>query len=72
MTIIVLFYTELKQTIFNLWYSTSEPWAPQGENEHFPPLEIGTKIQNFIENLTSTAQLRLIDLIIAMTVYLPL
>ena len=36
-----------------------------------PPLEIGTKNQNFIENLTSATQLGLIDLIIAMTVYFP-
>jgi len=48
MTIIVLFCTELKETIFNSLYSTSEPWAPQGENEHLPPLEIGTENQNFI------------------------
>jgi len=43
---------------------------PQGENEHLLPLEIGTNNQNFIENLTSAAQFRLIELIIAKTVYL--
>jgi len=32
-------------------------------------LEIGTKNQNFLENLTSAAQFRLIDLFLAMTVY---
>jgi len=32
-------------------------------------LEIGTKNQNFLENLTSAVQFRLIDLFIAMTVY---
>ena len=35
-------------------------------------LEIGTKNQNFLENLTSAAQLRLIDLFIALTVYFPI
>jgi len=70
--LLVLFYTELKQTSFNSWYSTSETRVPQGENEHLPPLEIGTKIQNFIENLTSTAQFRLIGWLIALIiVYLP-
>jgi len=32
-----------------------------------PSLEIGTKNQNFLENLKSTAQFRLIDLFLAMT-----
>jgi len=31
--------------------------------------EFGTKNQNFLENLMSAAQFRLIDLFIAMTVY---
>jgi len=34
-------------------------------------LVTGTKNQNVIENLTSAAQLLLIDLILAITVYLP-
>jgi len=35
MTIIVVFYTELKQTILNSWYSTSEPWAAAGGERAF-------------------------------------
>jgi len=35
----------------------------------FSFLEIGTKNQNFLENLTSAAQFRLIDIFLAMTVY---
>jgi len=27
------------------------PWASRGGNGHLPPLEIGTKNQNFFENL---------------------
>ena len=71
MTIVVLFCTEIKQTILNSLYSKSETWAAAGGERAFAPLEIGTKNQNFIENLTSAAQFRLIDLIISMTVYLP-
>jgi len=45
---------------------------PQGaQNGHLPTLEIGSKNQNFLENMQSAAQFRLIDLILAMTVYLP-
>jgi len=36
-----------------------------------PPLKNGTKNQKFLENLKSEAQFRLIDLIPALTVYLP-
>jgi len=36
----------------------------------FPLLEIGPKNQNFLENLKSAAQFQLINLILAMTVYL--
>jgi len=43
----------------------------RGGNEHSLPLDIGTKKQNFLENLTSAAQFQLIDLLLAMTVYLP-
>jgi len=35
------------------------------------PLEIGSKKQKFIENLKSAVSFRLIGLILAMTVYLP-
>jgi len=35
-------------------------------------MESGTKNQDFLENLTSAAQFRLIDLFLAVTVYLPL
>jgi len=42
------------------------------QNGHFPPLEIGPKKEkNFLENMKSAAQFRLIDLILAMTVYSP-
>ena len=45
---------------------------PQGvQNGHFPPLEIGTKNQNLLENVTSAAPFRLIDLFLTMTVYQP-
>jgi len=36
-----------------------------------PPLKNGTKNQKFLDNLKSEAQFRLIDLIPALTVYLP-
>jgi len=38
MTIVVLFYTGLKQTIFNSWYSTSEIWVAVGGERVFAPL----------------------------------
>jgi len=41
------------------------------QNGHFPPLAIGPKNQDFLENMKSAAQFRLIELILAMTVYLP-
>jgi len=44
------------------------PWVKTGI---CPSLEIGTKNQNFLENVTSAAQLRLIDLNLAMTIYVP-
>ena len=52
------------------------PWGhgrPQGgQNGHLPPpLKNGTKNQKFLDNLKSDAQFRLIDLIPALTVYLP-
>jgi len=36
-----------------------------------PILEIATQNQNVLENLTSLVRFRLIDLFLAMTVYLP-
>ena len=72
MTIIVLFYTELKKQFWSRGTVRQNHGRPQGENEHLLPLEIGTKNQNCIENLTSAAQFLLIDLSISMTVYLPL
>jgi len=42
---------------------------PQGDNGHFPPIEIGTKNQNVLENLQSEALFRSIELLLAMTVY---
>jgi len=45
---------------------------PQGVKTGIcPSLEIGTTNQNFLENFTSAAQLRLIDSFLAMIVYLP-
>jgi len=43
----------------------------EGQNGHLPPLEIESRNQNFLENVKSVAQFRLIDFILAMTVYLP-
>ena len=47
MTIIVLFYTELKQTIFNLWYSTLEPRAAAGGERAFAPFGNWNKESKF-------------------------
>jgi len=57
----VRFYTELKQTVLNLWYVKTMSICP--------PLEIATKTQVFLENLMSLVEFRLIDLFLAMTVY---
>jgi len=70
MTIIVCFYTELNQTVLNSWFVKAMGVSRRG-NGYFPPWKIGAKNQNFLENLTSAAQFRLIDLFLAMTVYLP-
>jgi len=43
----------------------------KGQNGHLTPLEIGAKKQNFLENLKSEALFPWIDLILALTVYLP-
>jgi len=37
-----------------------------------PPLEIGIKKENFLENVKSAVQFRLVGLILAMTVFLPI
>jgi len=42
-----------------------------GQNGHLPLLEIGPKNQNFLENMKSAVQFRLINWILAMTVCLP-
>jgi len=42
----------------------------RGPKRAFPPLEIRHNNQNFVENLKSAAQFRLINWILAMTVYL--
>ena len=42
-----------------------------GGKRAFAPLAIGTKKQIFLENLNSEAHFRWIDLILALTVYLP-
>jgi len=44
---------------------------PQGGKTGISPLEIGTKDQNFLETMKVAVQSRLIDLVLAMTVYLP-
>jgi len=54
MTIIVRFYTELKQTVLNSWYVKTKA-IRRGAKRAFDPLEIGTKNENFLENLTSAA-----------------
>jgi len=41
----------------------------RGKNGHCPSVETGNKHQNFLENSTSAAQFRLIDVFLAMTVY---
>jgi len=43
----VLFSTELKETILTRCTVRENHGRPQGENEHLPPLEIGTMNQNF-------------------------
>jgi len=57
--LLVRFYTELEQTVLKWWYSKTMGI--------FPSLEIATKNQNFLENLTSVVQFRLIDLFLAIT-----
>jgi len=37
-----------------------------------PPLEIGIKKENFLENVKSAVQFRLVGLLLAMTVFLPI
>ena len=49
----------------------TRPWASAGGAKRaFSPMEIGPKSQNFLENLKSAAQFRLINLILVMAVYL--
>jgi len=43
----------------------------EGKTGICPPLEIEPKDQNFLENMKSVAQFRLIDFVLAMTVCLP-
>jgi len=54
MTVIVRFCTELKQTVLNSWY-VKTMGVGRRELAFSPFLEIGTKNQNFLENLTSAA-----------------
>jgi len=61
--------TELKKTVVNSWYVKTMGIRKVVETGIFSSLEIGTKNQHFLENLTSAAQFRLIDLFLAMTVY---
>jgi len=48
MTIIVRFYTELKQTVLNPWYAKTMG-IRRGNGTS--PLETETKNQNFLQNL---------------------
>jgi len=46
-------------------------WASaEGSKTGICPLEIGPKNQNFLKNLKSATQFRLVNLILAMTIYL--
>jgi len=64
----VRFYTKHKQTVLNSWYvktMESAGWSKRA----FPLPGNWDKEPNFLENLTSAAQFRLIDLFLAMIVY---
>jgi len=61
--LLMRFYTELKQTVLYSWYVKTMGICPF--------LEITTKNQTFLEKVSSPAQFRLIDLLLAMTVYQP-
>jgi len=65
----VRFYTELKQKFLNWWYVKIMGVHRVVKTGIFPSLEIGIKNKNFLENMTSAAPFRLIDLFLAMTVY---
>jgi len=54
MAIIVRFYIELKKTVLNSLYVKTMDVRRRSKRA-FSPLEIGTKNQNFLEYLTSTA-----------------
>ena len=45
--------------------------CPQRGQNGFPPSEIGTKNQKVLENLRSASRFQLLDLILAITLYLP-
>ena len=62
-------HTELKQTVLNSWYTKTMGVSRGVKTVICPSLEIGTKNQNLLENLTSAAQFWLVDLFLAMTVY---
>jgi len=47
-TLIVRFYTELKQTVLNMWY-VETMGVRRREKRAFPPLAIGTK-KKILEN----------------------
>ena len=66
-----IIYTGLKQTGLNSWYVKTMGDHRGIRTGICPSLEIGTKNQNFLENLTSAAPFPLIDLFLAMTVYQP-
>jgi len=63
-TLWVRFCTELKQTVLNSWYIKTMGVCRVAKTGIFSSLEIGTKNQNFLENMTSAAQFRLIYIFI--------
>jgi len=54
----VCFCTELQQTVLNTWYVKTMGVRMVVEKGIFSSLEIETKNQNLLENLTSAAQFR--------------
>ena len=66
-----IIYTGLKKTGLNSWYVKTMGVHRGIRTGICPFLEIGTKNQNFLENVMSAAPFRLIDLFVAMIVYQP-
>jgi len=58
---IVVGHSFRKQTVLNSWYVKTMGICPS--------LDFATKNQNFLENMTSLTEFRLVGLFLAMTVY---